>query len=139
MLKRCSQEKYEEGKKQKKGEDPTGLAFKDYEAGDFLKEILRNFEKVLPRRQETEKGGRYQRILHWQGEVMPETGIPEQETEKWLGYQKILYRQEKVMNTSIHSKQEGLVDFKDEILTGLYAAGLKETWLFFMPIKEKKD
>ena len=64
MLKRCSQEKYEEGKKQKKGEDPTGLAFKDYEAGDFLKEILRNFEKVLPRRQETEKGGRYQRILH---------------------------------------------------------------------------
>ena len=43
MLKRFPQEKYEEGKKQKK--DPTGLAFKNYEAGagDFFKEMLKRF------------------------------------------------------------------------------------------------
>ena len=43
MLKRFPQEKYEEGKKQKK--NPTWLAFKNYEAGagDFFKEMLKRF------------------------------------------------------------------------------------------------
>ena len=60
MLKRFSQEKYEEG---------------------WKREYLNKIHK---------KGERYKRISYWQDELMLETGILRYETGMWWRYQKIL-------------------------------------------------
>ena len=99
---------------------PDGLAFDNYEIGEFFQELLKKFT------QEKDEKGRKMEYLH-------RRQARNEDARQFYTDKLRLFVQ------AYPPARRSLVEFKTNILLGLYNAELRKTWLLFMPKDNKHE